>query len=245
MRPRIGITSNVALNDRAVAHAHCYVNAAYVDAVFAAGGTPLVLPPPPTSDPDALDALLAACDAVLFTGGADLNPRHYGQTPHPATCALPDRRDRFEVEFFRRSERRGLPVLAICLGCQVANVARGGSLVQHIDELPRPSPVEHHRPDETSAFHDVAIVPDSLLARVVGATRIEVNSRHHQVVSADQLGGALRPVAFAPDGVVEAAEDRARPFMLAVQWHPEDLIDRPEHLRLFEALVDAAGRARR
>lgn len=241
MRPLIGVTSSFEIGENQRARA--YLNAAYTDAVFAAGGLPQPLPLPPKNDPALFDELLARCDGLLFTGGPDLNPKHYGQTPHPKTGVLHERRDNFEIEFFRRADAAGLPILAVCLGCQVANVARGGCLVQHVDDLPRQTNTIHHKPDNTAAYHDVSVEPDSRLAKIVGATRFEVNSRHHQIVDRAQVGGNLRPVAFAPDGVVEAAEDRDGRFLFAVQWHPEDLIDRPEHLRLFQALVDAARRS--
>lgn len=244
MKPLIGITSNIETIEEAARgnrKPHCYINAAYVDAVFAAGGVPLVLPPPPAdfSESDFVE-LIRPCDGVLFTGGPDLDPRHYGQARHPQTCVLPPRRDRFDLALFRFADRQERPILAICLGCQIANVARGGSLVQHVDDLPAKVAIEHHRPDHSSAFHPVRIDAASRLATIIGRTEIEVNSRHHQVVNPEQLGGRLRPVAFAPDGVVEAAEDVEGRFLIAVQWHPEDLIDRPEHLAIFRALVEAA-----
>lgn len=244
MKPVIGITSSFETSGDPPS-SRSYLNAAYTDAIFAAGGLPQPLPVPPRISSDLLDELLGRCDALLFTGGPDLDPRHYGQPPHPRTQVLDPRRDCFELEAFRRADQRGLPILAICLGCQVASVARGGCLVQHVDDLPRTPPVVHHRPDGSSAFHDVRIERDSRLAQIVGRTQIEVNSRHHQLVDRSQIGGNLRPVAFAPDGVVEAAEDVTGRFLLAVQWHPEDLIDRPEQLRLFEALVAAARAAHR
>ncbi len=244
-RPRIGITSNIAPDEHQPDRIRCYVNSAYVDAIFAAGGLPLVLPPPPVDAPLALmDELLATCDGILFTGGPDLDPRHYGQARHAKTEVLPARRDHFEVEFFRRADQTDAPILAICLGCQVANVARGGALVQHVDDLPRTPAIEHYKPDHSTAYHPVTVQPDTRLAAILGTRELEVNSRHHQVLDAREVGGRLRPVAFAPDGVVEAAEGVDRRFMVAVQWHPEDMIDRPEHLRLFEALVQEAVRRR-
>jgi gamma-glutamyl-gamma-aminobutyrate hydrolase PuuD len=244
MKPVIGITSSFETSGKPP-RSRSYLNAAYTDAIFAAGGVPQPLPVPPHPDTALLDELLARCDALLFTGGPDLDPRHYGQPRHPRTQVLDPRRDNFELEAFRCADQRGLPILAICLGCQVASVARGGCLVQHVDDLPRTPAVVHHHPDGSSAFHDVRIEPDSHLARIVGRTQFEVNSRHHQFVDRAHVGGHLRPVAFAPDGVVEAAEEVGDRFLVAVQWHPEDLIDRPEHLRLFEALVAAARAAHR
>lgn len=241
VRPLIGITCSF---ESAVTGAHparTYLNSAYSDAILAAGGLPYPIPVPLRPETELLDELLARCGGLLFTGGPDIDPAHYGQTRHPRTQVMDDRRSAFELAFFRCADRAALPTLSICLGCQVTNVCRGGHLVQHVDDLPRAPRVEHYREDHQSAFHAVRIEPDSLLARIVGRTALDVNSRHHQVVDGRSLGTELRPVAFAPDGVVEAVEDRTRPFFLAVQWHPEDLIDRPEHLRLFEALVAAAG----
>jgi len=241
MRPIIGVTCSFEPSRGDRAPLRSCLNAAYSDAVFAAGGIPYPLPLPPTANPTLLGEVLSHCDGLLFTGGADLDPSAYGQQKHARTEIMHARRAAFELEFFRRADQAGLPILSICLGCQVTTVCRGGQLVQHVDDLPRASAVEHYRSDHGSAFHPVRIEPDSLLARIVGVPELEVNSRHHQIVDARQIGGRLRPVAFAPDGVVEATEDRDGRFLLAVQWHPEDLIDRPEHLRLFEALVDAAG----
>lgn len=244
MRPLIGVTMSFSNTFGEPPRPRAYLNAAYTDAILAAGGLPQPIPLPPERDPALFAEFIQRFDGLLFTGGPDLNPRHYGQAPHPKTEALEARRDGFELDFFRAADDANLPILAICLGCQVASVARGGCLVQHVDDLPRTTSVTHHLPDWSSAYHPVRVERDSLLARITGRTEFEVNSRHHQIVKRDQVGGRLRPVAFAPDDVVEAAEDPDARFLIAVQWHPEDLTDRPEHLRLFQALVDAAkGRA--
>lgn len=239
-RPTIGITSSFKLQEGNPPREQVVLNAAYADAVLQAGGLPYIIAPPPAADAAALDEVLDRCDGLLFTGGPDLDPRHYGQARHPRTEPLHPRRDQFDIALFRRADQRRLPILSICLGCQIANVARGGCLVQHVDDLPRSSAVVHYQPDHSSAYHQVEITPGSLLARLTGRTRMEVNSRHHQVVDRSQLGSELRPVAFAPDGVVEAAEAADGRFLLAVQWHPEDLVERAEHLKLFEGLVAAA-----
>jgi putative glutamine amidotransferase len=246
MRPIIGVTSNFGLDKTsATPRPQSYLLAAYTDAVFAAGGLPHPVPVPPDYDDALLDALLGGFDGLIFTGGLDVHPREYGQGLHPQTKPMPERRERFELDLFRRADAAGVPILAICLGHQVAHVARGGQLIQHVDDLSLTPAVAHHAPDG-GTFHPVRIAPDSRLAQVVGATAIEVNSRHHQAVDHTQSVRALRPVAYAPDGILEGAEDCAGRFLLSVQWHPEDLIDRPEHLRLFEALVTeaTAGRPR-
>lgn len=240
MRPLIGVTCSFDAGDGAAPRARCCLHAAYSDAIYAAGGTPFPLAPPSDADETLIDDLLARVDGLLFTGGPDLDPRHYGQARHAKTEVLHPRRDAFDIALFRSADRRDTPTLSICLGCQIAAVARGGCLVQHVDDLPRSTPVRHYSGDSSSLYHNVEVEADSLLARITGRTSFEVNSRHHQLVERENVGARLRPVAFAPDGVVEAAEDPQRSLLLAVQWHPEDLIDRPEHLSLFKALVEAA-----
>jgi putative glutamine amidotransferase len=215
--------------------------AAYTDAVLAAGGLPQILAVPDRYDRPLLDDYVAACNGLLFTGGYDLHPDHYNQAVHAQATLLNARRDRFEVDLFRRADAADTPILAICLGHQIAHVTRGGRLIQHVDDLGLEPAVTHYLPNEQNAFHDVTVETGSRLAGIVGVARFEVNSRHHQIVDSDNPGAALRPVARSPDGVLEASEDPDRRFLLTVQWHPEDLIDRPEHLRLFAALVQAAG----
>ncbi len=240
MRPVIGITSDFELDARPPGH-RLSLRAAYHDAILAAGGLPQPLPVLPTCDQACLDQSLASLDGILFTGGRDLNPQHYGQVAHPRARLLHPRRDQFELALFKRADALELPIFAICLGFQVAYVARGGRLIQHLDDLHLNPTVAHHQPDGPGPFHMVQIDPASRLAAIVNSTRIEVNSRHHQAADLTCPARGLRAVAFAPDGLLEAAEDCDGRFILAVQWHPEDLIDRPEHLRLFEALVEAAG----
>lgn len=250
MRPVIGVTGGFGPDPAAPAGPpRCFIPADYLDAVFAAGGVPRLVAIPPEYDQALLDDLLTGLTGLIFTGGPDLHPRHYGNEPlHPLTKPLPERRDRFEVDFFRRADRAGLPILAICLGHQVAHVARGGGLIQHVDDLNLTPPIQHYtkpqqpNPDPRGEFHAVRVAPDSHLATIIGQTEFEVNSRHHQVVDVRKPPRGLRPVAFAPDGVLEAAEEPGERLLLSVQWHPENLCDRPEHLRLFEALVAAARR---
>jgi putative glutamine amidotransferase len=247
MRPRIGITSSfVADASRQPPREKLYLNAAYTDAVVAAGGLPVPLPVPAQPETALLDDLLQIVDGLIFTGGEDLEPRQYGQVRHPRTDTMHSRRDAFEVEFFRRADTARVPIFAICLGSQVAHVARGGQLVQHLEDL-QLQPLTHHRAVHwRGAFHPVRIEPDARLAAIVGGTELETNSRHHQAVDRARPGRGLRSVAYSPDGLLEASEDMSDGrFLLAVQWHPEDLVDRTEHLRLFEALVDAAAAQRR
>jgi putative glutamine amidotransferase len=248
MRPVIGITAgfDVAPNVEPRCE-RLTLLAPYCDAIYAAGGLPHPLAPPPDFDDALLDEILHGLDGLLLTGGPDVDPQSYGQPPHPETHALHPRRNAFDLTLFRRADtarvRRPdappLPILAICLGFQQVHVARGGRLIQHLDDVPRSPPTPHRAP-RGGAFHPVRIEPSSRLAAIVGTTELEVNSRHHQAVDPAFPGDGLRPVASAPDGVLEAHEDCDGRFLLAVQWHPENLIDRPAHAALFRALVTAA-----
>lgn len=241
MRPLIGITSDFELDTtRDPPRLRASLLAAYSDAVLAAGGLPLPVVPVPDPAPALLDELLAPLDALVFTGGDDLDPASYAEPLHHETRVMHPRRNAFELALFRRADTAGVPILAICLGFQVAHVARGGRLVQHVDD--RGTGLAHHLTHGRSAFHPVRIEPDSRLAAIVGGPELEVNSRHHQGLEPARSGRDLRPVAWSPDGLLEASEDCRGRFLLAVQWHPENLVDRAEHLALFQALVAQAAR---
>ena len=244
-RPVIGVTTTFEPNGRVPERLHSALLAGYSDAVYAAGGLPLALLAPPEPDSRQIDQLLARCDGLLLSGGDDLPPTVYGQPAHPATRPMHARRARFELLVCQRADALGLPMLGTCLGHQLLHVARGGRLWQDLAALELTPRVRHHLEIDENTFHHVRVVPDSLLARVLGADRLETNSRHHQAVDPQQPGRDLRAVALADDGVIEASEDpRPGRFVLAVQWHPEDLIDRREHLALFAALVEAAQQRR-
>jgi putative glutamine amidotransferase len=202
---------------------------AMCEAVWAGGGEPLILHAPAADPTGGLGERLARFDGVLLPGGADLNPLRYGQQPVPEVADAVDFQDTVELAVARLVIELGLPTLAVCRGMQVLNVALGGTLVQHLS----PSTVDHR-----SSIHDVSVAPDSRLADVVGASRVSVSSYHHQ--SVDQIADALRPVAWADDGCVEALE-HASADVLAVQWHPEDLHETsPTDLALFADLAERA-----
>jgi len=208
----------------------------YVDAVAMAGGLPLVLAP---CEPlDLAREMIAAVDGVLLTGGPDIDPRRYGREPDSSVVMLDPRRERFDLLVAEVAAQLRKPTLAICLGIQVVNVARRGELIQ---DLPSQRPdLGRHRgePGGEDAVHNAFVAPGTLLASIVGAGRIEVNSSHHQAV--ERPGDGLAVSARAETGLIEAVEDPGLPFYLGVQWHPERLLDRPLHRRLFEALVNAA-----
>lgn len=196
------------------------LNEAYVDAVRAAGMTPIVLPPIPPSE---LGPVLDAVSGVILTGGEDVDPAEYGAEVGPLTNPPHRQRDRCELELVRLAHERRIPTLAICRGIQVANVALGGTLVQDIASECATT-INHDQSDERDVrVHDVTIDDGSMLAAAIGATRISVNSSHHQAVS--RLAPGFVVSASAPDGIREGAEWHGDDWwMLGVQWHPEELV---------------------
>jgi putative glutamine amidotransferase len=204
----------------------------YVDVVGEAGGLPLLLPPDPAAA-DLPGEVLDGIDALILTGGSDLDPSSYGADPHPATVRTRPERDRFEIALARAAVERDLPLLGICRGMQVLNVARGGALVQHLpDELGD----ERHEPEPGRfAEHEVRLEPGSLAARATGAERLSVKTHHHQGV--DELGEGLVASGWSDaDGIVEAIELPGDGFTLGVLWHPEAGDDG----RLIAAVIAAA-----
>jgi len=214
------------------------IPAQYVRAVERAGGRAMLVPPSKEGIEETLDAL----DALILSGGSDLSPETYGQEAHPETYGVMPERDDAELALLTAALERDLPVLAICRGSQVLNVALGGDLVAHIPDH-YGEDVLHRHPERRPVEHPVRIEPASRIGRILGTDELSVRSWHHQAVG--RIGRGLRAVAWAPDGVVEAVESDEHSCTLAVQWHPEvrALAD-PRHLRLFEALVEAAGGAR-
>jgi len=202
------------------------VPAAYVRSIVQAGGVPLLVPPGAAAE-ETLDAV----DGLVFSGGSDLDPKLYGETAHAATVGVVRERDDFELELMRAALARDLPLLAICRGSQVLNVALGGGLEQHVPD--RLAADTHKETPGVFAEHDVAVLDGTKLASIVG-DRGNVKSHHHQGYG--ELGTGLREAARAPDGTVEALEDPGRRFTLGVLWHPEE----GEDLALFEALVAEA-----
>jgi len=194
--------------------------------------------------PDDCRDMLARVDALVLTGGEDVNPARYGEAPHPRLGALSDERDEAEIALVEAARELRLPTLAICRGVQILNVALGGTLIQDI-----PSQVTtdiDHDPDvpRTSRTHSIHVDTDSRLARAVGVTQMEVNSVHHQSVA--RVAPVLRVVATAPDGVIEGVETAPDDpwWCVGVQWHPEDTFDTGElDRRLFSALSSAATSA--
>ena len=206
----------------------------YLDAVRAAGGMPVILAP---VAPDAIGSLLGHLDAVVLSGGPDLHPSAYGSLPHPELGPTEPELDRFELELARTAVGLGMPVLGICRGMQVLNVALGGSLHQHLPDLD--GQVEHRQQGASGEpTHRVTLSRASRLTKVIGRRYLEVNSFHHQGLHG--LGKGLAVAGRCPDGHVEAVEVPGRRFTFGVQWHAECLVDRPEQLAIFRGLVRAA-----
>ncbi len=238
-RPPIGVTIENPRHESEVFR----LREDYVRSVEQAGGLPLVLAPgTPQDAPELLDHV----SGLLLTGGADIDPALYGAPPHPALGEFFRERDLFELALCREALRRDLPVLAICRGHQVLNVATGGTLVQDIpSEVPGASA---HDPDveRWQTCHEVDILPRTRLREILGTERVAVNSFHHQSVK--QLGRDLVLSARSPDGVVEGIEmpPERRRFVLGVQWHPESFWDHPPGFKpLFEAFVHVADGSQR
>lgn len=224
--PRIGITTTPGTSEHGLIVAG---ERAYADAVVRAGGIPLLLP---VLDPEHADAVLGTIDGLLLSGGGDVAPSAYGATPQDEVYGVDPERDEWEIELVRRCE---LPILGICRGAQVLNVARGGTLVQH---LPHRTATEHRlaeRPHDE--VHLVELMEGTLVLEAVGIPLLKANTLHHQ--SVDELGDGLRIAGRADDDTIEAIEcaDRPEAPVIGVQWHPELLVDREPHRRLFEWLV--------
>jgi putative glutamine amidotransferase len=207
------------------------VPASYVRAITRAGGVPLLVPPGA-----AYEETLESVDGLIFSGGSDLDPELYGEQAHPETDGWVRERDDFELGLMQAALARDVPLLAICRGSQVLNVALGGDLEQHVPD--RVQTNVHKETPGVFADHDVTVLPGTRLASILG-DRNDVKSHHHQGYG--ELGSGLREAARAPDGTIEALEDPTRRFTLGVLWHPEE----GEDLALFEALVHEAAEYRR
>jgi gamma-glutamyl-gamma-aminobutyrate hydrolase PuuD len=199
----------------------------YVNAVERAGGRPLLVPPSEVGVQETLDAL----DGIVFSGGSDLDPRSYGADAHPATDDPQERRDRSELALLEAALARDLPMLAVCRGSQLLNVARGGDLVQHLPE--EVGSDAHKEVPGTFSRHGVTVKERTLLAGIIGAGD-EVMSHHHQGFG--RVGSGLVETAWAEDGTLEGLEDPSLRFAIGVLWHPEA----GEDDALFEALVEEA-----
>lgn len=247
MLPLIAVAGRIGAAGKVSRLEVSFAGRRYLDAVIRAGGEPVTLAPREISAADA-HSLLARFDGLLLMGGADVDPSLYGQDPHPRTYGVDRRNDEFEVALCRAADELALPTLAVCRGMQVANVAFGGTLHQHLADLDLSVEIAHGpqgfpSPPE-GVEHPIDIAPGSLLAKVLDGHGVPpAISYHHQAV--DRVGDGFTASAWAEDGHVEAME-RERGWFLCLQWHPEDTahID-PAQQRIYDAFVEQARVPRR
>ncbi len=233
MRPLIGITTSFN-NSKNRAN----LSEKYYNAIERAGGLPLAIPP--LRDKAALKALAERLDGVILSGGPDIDPSYFQEMPHPQLGNICPRRDEAEIFIAGEIIRLSKPLLGICRGMQVMNVVMGGNLYQDISSEIK-DPLKHIQDaPRWHKSHEIEIIEEeSLLFKIIGQRRIKVNSFHHQAVK--KPAADYKITALAPDGVIEAIESRQRGiFWIGVQWHPEELIDDPAHMRLFQFMINAA-----
>lgn len=210
----------------------------YINAVIQAGGIPLLIPSMIAED--GWDVVYSRLDGILFSGGGDIALEHYAGEPHPRLDGVDPQRDSVELKLIRAAASDGKPFLGICRGCQMLNVALGGTLYTHLrDQFP--NALDHDYPGNmrTVLVHEVKIEEGTRIAEIFGEPIIKVNSLHHQGLK--DIASSLRVAAHAPDGLVEAVELPDHPFGLAVQWHPEWLTDQEGTRNLFRKFVEAAS----
>lgn len=240
--PLIGIPAASYVDQEYSATPTYRFNGNYPAALAECGALPLVIPlnlPEPI-----LRAIFERLDGLCLAGGVDVAPAEYGEANHPELGSVDTPRDRTELTLARWALEANLPVLGICRGIQLLNVAAGGSLYQHLPAQ-LPATQRHNYRLQDSAWetptHEVRVEPESKLAAVMGEEEVKTNSFHHQAVK--EVAPGFRPTAWAPDGVIEAIEHDGKPFAVAVQWHPEGMFRSDTYARrIFEAFVEACNK---
>ena len=232
-RPRILVTTASSFRNHSLRRVDSVGGQNYAEAIAQAGSLPLLVS---NLEPDMAEAFIESADGILFTGGIDVDPGFYGAEPHPELGIVDPSRDHFELALYRAAKARNLPVLGICRGIQLINVAQGGTLHQHVPDLS--NAIQHEQTDIGGApSHGVRLEPGSHLAKAFGSNLVRTNSYHHQAV--ERVGEDLRVTARSSDGVVEAIESTNEHYVLGIQWHPEMSFERyPEHFAPFKAFVE-------
>ena len=234
-QPLIGITSGLTINSSGAPV--CQIGQAYIKAIHTAGGLPLMIPIGVI--PSDSTVLLERLDGLLVSGGGDIDPQRFNGVPHPKVDLVSPERDALEISLVKTALAMDKPLLAICRGIQVLNVALGGTLYTHIQDQVESSLKHDWYPKfpRDKIAHTVSLKCDSKLDQIYHSDEIRVNSLHHQGIA--QVGDGLIATAFAPDGIVEGLEIAGAAFALGVQWHPECLPDDPGTQSLFKAFIEA------
>ena len=236
-KPLIGITTRNG--EDSDGHPLTALQHSYINAITKAGGVPVLLPSI-LGEEDLLD-LYARVAGILFSGGGDISLKYFDGADHPRICEVDEARDITEISLMRAATKDGKPVLGICRGAQVMNIALGGTLYTHIyDQLP--GALDHAYPGDLrrTLVHSVKVDQSSRSAEIFGETLLNVNSLHHQGLK--DIAPGLRASGYSPDGLVEVVEMPDHPYAVSVQWHPEWLTDQVPMQRLFKSFVDAAGK---
>jgi putative glutamine amidotransferase len=237
MKPLIGITTNQSKN--ANGQPTVMLMQSYISAVMQAGGVPVLIPS--MIHEDGWDALYTRLDGILFSGGGDIALEHFSGDAHPRIDDVDPERDSVEIKLLNAAASDGKPFLGICRGCQLMNVALGGTLYTHIqDQLPNALDHDYPGNKRTVLVHEVKLEEGTRISEVMGEPILKVNSLHHQGLK--DIAPSLCVTGYAPDGLVEAVELPDHPFAIAVQWHPEWLTDQEPTRNLFRKFVEAAGK---
>ena len=235
--PLIGITTYRTHNR--YGNPQICLSEAYISSLAQAGALPVLVPLGLSES--ALEALLARLDGILFSGGGDVEPEHYGSQPHPLVDNVDPDRDRVELHLIQKTVAAGQPFLGICRGLQVINIALGGTLYEDILDQ-KPGSLQHSTPDDlprNHLAHPVRLESDSQISKILDHPEVQVNSSHHQGIR--RLASDLKPTAYAPDGLIEAFELPTVQYGLAVQWHPEWLQEHLPMQALFRSFVQACS----
>lgn len=239
-KPIIGISGSIIKDQGGIfpGYQRAYVNNDYVRAVNKNGAIAIILPP---SSVENAGQLIASVDGLILSGGQDVNPFSYGEEIQQKCGAIFPARDEFEFALLREAEKRRIPVLGICRGLQIMNVYRGGKLYQDISYRDMPTLRHFQLQDPPIPTHQIQIVKDSLLNKIIKKNEIVVNSFHHQLVKS--VPTSLKISGMTSDGVVEAFEDPKYEFFMGVQFHPEMLIDSVESAnKIFSEMIEAANK---
>ncbi|MGL4611686.1 MAG: gamma-glutamyl-gamma-aminobutyrate hydrolase family protein [Trueperaceae bacterium] len=233
MQPRILITTNSETLERNVNRVYTTVALQYADAIAKAGGLPFFVG---NLSPELAESYVETCDGVLLSGGVDVDPVHFGQLPEVQLGFVDESRDLFELALYKAAKRKGLPILGICRGIQLINVAEGGTLHQHLPNVA--DTIQHSQVNQDGTlFHEVRLDSNSVLAKAFSKITIRTDSYHHQGL--DKLGRELKPIGWSKDGLVEAIEGTGKTFVLGVQWHPEmSFVKYPDQLAPFTVFME-------